>query len=71
MRLTAEATIDLDERRKVWVQVGAEVGPEDDLEEAAAACAAAATSNAVEAYRQATGRQGAPSDPKLMGMGDG
>jgi hypothetical protein len=56
MRLVAEASFDLDERRKVWISLAAEDVEPDMAAVVAPAVAEAVTEQAAQAYAQAAAR---------------
>jgi hypothetical protein len=80
MKISAEVAIDLDEKRRVWVELSAEG---ENVEEVAGALASAASEAAVASYtrartnhpergRESTARPAPPKEkkPDLRGMGE-
>lgn len=57
IRLNAEATIDIDKNRRVWLSASAECDPDEvDLDEVSAGLAAAVTTQCLAAYQQVVPR---------------
>lgn len=56
MKITAEASFDLDEKRKVWIVLSAEGLEAEDAPNVAAALAESVTEQAAEAYAHAAAR---------------
>jgi hypothetical protein len=56
IKLTAEASFDLDERRKVWITLSGDVEDDEQAPALAAALAEAVTENAGQAYAHAAAR---------------
>lgn len=56
MKLTAEASFDLDERRKVWISLSGDGVEPEDAATVAPALAEAVTEQAAQAYAQAVAR---------------
>lgn len=56
IKLTAEATFDLDERRKVWITLTGEVENAEEAIDLAPALAEAVTEKAAQAYDHAAAR---------------
>lgn len=81
MKVTAEATIDIDEKRKVWVSLDAEVETADDFHKLSAAASEAALNSFQKAggrvesegariAREAKERQEVQEQELLRGMGE-
>lgn len=56
IKITAEASFDLDERRKVWIALTADEVPVDSAPAVAAAVVEGVTVQAAQAYAQAAAR---------------
>lgn len=72
MRLSAECTIDLDEKRRIWNLVVAEDVDPRDASNVAHGLASAASAGALDNYQKVSGAIAAPGEgePEMPAFGD-